>query len=297
VISNGDLGVAELPRLRTDVHDPSAAWLAGVLTDDPRLRAEQLARAPQATPAVTVDRARALLDAGDPAQASALCEQLLATDPWEWRAVWLQGLIALQRNDADAAVQAFNAVYGQLPGELAPKLALARACELRGDSAVAQRLYAVCGRCDATYVAPSQFGLARLSAAGGQHDESLAALDRIPTTSRAYGPAQTMRLQVLSGPTATLPQLDLAARSIDAAGLDPVERLELRRAVLERALSLIRSGSAPAGLSLGGVSADERSLRLELEDTLRSTARLTDDRATRIQLVDLANETRPRTLW
>ncbi len=50
---------------------------------------------------------------------------LLAADPWEWRAVWMSGLVALARDDAAAAQSAFNAVYGQVPGELAPKLALA----------------------------------------------------------------------------------------------------------------------------------------------------------------------------
>ncbi len=56
-------------------------------------------------------------------------DELLAADPWEWRAVWLQGLAALARRDGRAAQAAFNAVYGQVPGELAPKLALALACE------------------------------------------------------------------------------------------------------------------------------------------------------------------------
>ncbi len=41
------------------------------------------------------------------------------------------------------AQSAFNAVYGQVPGELAPKLALAFACETGGDTDVAESLYVV----------------------------------------------------------------------------------------------------------------------------------------------------------
>ena len=69
--------------------------------------------------------------------------QMLAPDPWEWRAVWLSGLLALQRG-LTAAQSAFNAVYGQVPGELAPKLALALACELGGEPDLAERLYRTC---------------------------------------------------------------------------------------------------------------------------------------------------------
>ena len=60
--------------------------------------------------------------------------RLLADDPWEWRAVWMSGLAALARgDDGRGASAAFNAVYGQVPGELAPKLALALACETSGE--------------------------------------------------------------------------------------------------------------------------------------------------------------------
>ena len=45
---------------------------------------------------------------------------MLAEDPWEWRAVWMSGLVALDAGDFGDAQSAFNAVYGQVPGELAP---------------------------------------------------------------------------------------------------------------------------------------------------------------------------------
>ena len=75
------------------------------------------------------------------------------------------GLAALATDDAAGAQAAFNAVYGQVPGELAPKLALALACETSGELDVAESLYATCARTDANYIAPAAFGLARIRAA------------------------------------------------------------------------------------------------------------------------------------
>ena len=54
---------------------------------------------------------------------------MLADDPWGGGR-WLSGLGALARNYPAQAQSAFNAVYGRVPGELAPKLGLALACEL-----------------------------------------------------------------------------------------------------------------------------------------------------------------------
>ena len=71
---------------------------------------------------------------------------MLAEDPWEWRAVWISGLAALDAGDFGAAQSAFNAVYGQVPGELAPKLALALACEHGGEGDVAEGLYRTCAQ-------------------------------------------------------------------------------------------------------------------------------------------------------
>ena len=94
------------------------------------------------------------------------------------------GLAALAADDAAGAQAAFNAVYGQVPGELAPKLALALACETSGELDVAESLYATCARTDANYIAPAAFGLARIRAARGDLDGALAALDLVPPTSR-----------------------------------------------------------------------------------------------------------------
>ncbi|HRE01992.1 MAG TPA: tetratricopeptide repeat protein [Ilumatobacteraceae bacterium] len=188
-IATDGLNWNDLPTLLADPHDSMTDWLAGVTADDPLARLNALAAAPEQTAAVSIATAYAHLETGDLAQADAVARRVLDADPWDWRGVWLMGLSALARRDWSGAVSAFNAVYGQVPGELAPKLALARACEETADAAVANRLYTTCAITDAAYVAPAQFGLARIAARSLDRVAALLALDSIPATSRAYGDA------------------------------------------------------------------------------------------------------------
>jgi serine/threonine-protein kinase PknG len=296
-ITSNALAASDLPALKVDSDDPSAAWLIGLGATDLPQRRELLATAPERSPAVVLADAQLAMELGEPAKATALANELLAVDPWNWRAVWVQGLLALQNNQPTQAVQAFNAVYGQLPGELAPKLALARACELAGELDVAERLYTVCSRCDANYVAAAQFGLARIGEATAHNDRALEALARIPTTSRAWVPAQRRRVELLSNDDANVAQLDQAARELEQFPIDPRERLVLRTSLLGHALAVVRGGKA-AGSStttIGGVSMSDRALRTAIEKSLRDTARLTENESERVALVDEANRVRPRT--
>ncbi len=289
----------DLPRLSVDQRDPMAAWLATVTADEPAARLAALESAPEASVAVMAQRADAALRAEQVPLAEQLAQQILDTDPWEWRGVWLQGLAALSRQDPTAAVAAFNSVYGQLPGELAPKLALAAACEAAGEDAVAERMYSTCARTDAAYVACGQFGLARIAARAGQRDAALNALDHIPPTSRAYGDARRTRALLLAAaldPAHALEDLGRAAAEMEQATLQPGERAELRIRLLENALQHVRAQGPQTSVQIGGVAAVELPLRRELEVAYRAAARLAGDAAQRVALVDKANAVRPRTL-
>ena len=296
-ISSDELGWAELPALRVDTADPMASWLAGVTSDDPARLLELLDEAPEQSAAVRLARADAALRAGDPTRARAECESLLQMDPWDWRAVWMTGVAAMAADDVPGAVSSFNAVYGQVPGELAPKLALARACELADERDMATGLYAVCSRTDGAYLAAAQFGLARLAQADGRTADALAALGRIPPVSRAYGEARRQRASLLVGEGAATPD-DLAAASLEVerAGLPPRERTALHVEILEAALATtVRDGDQPS-THVVGVTMTEPDVRVALESAYRSAARLSDDQDERIELVDRANTVRPRSL-
>ena len=289
--------VAELPALKTDPDDSQAAYLSSITATDPAARAEALAAAPQRSMGVMLAEAKTALDAGDTERAASAINDALVADPWEWRAVWLQGLVALGNGQPAEAVKAFNAVYGQIPGELAPKLALARACELSGENEVAARMYSVCARTDAAYVAAAQFGLAHLANRAGDRQGALDALERIPPTSRSYGEARHQRSLLLAGTNdapANLEDLSAAAAELDNASLDPTVRHQLRIRILEQALLHVQQ-HGESKVSVAGTPARNRSLRLALEDAWRTAARLETDRGKRWAMIDRANAVRPRT--
>jgi len=291
----------DLPELLPDPTDPSAGFLQSVTAVDPADRLRALSSAPQRSIGVLLAIADAALENGDAATATEAANEVLKNDPWEWRGVWMQGLVALAARQPGPAIQAFNAVYGQLPGELAPKLALALACELGGEAAVAERLYSLCSTADANYVAPALFGLARLAARQGNRDGALDALQRIPVTSRAFNDARRQRAEILVAaldPQRALEDLSQAEAELAQANLDPRQRNRMHIQILESALAHLdqHAGGRFQAVHLGGVAVTGPSLRAELEKSYRLAARYEDDRAERIRLIDKANEIRPRTL-
>ena len=286
----------QLPALRVDTTDGQFAWLSNITAEDPKERLSELKQAPTITPEVQLARARAALQAGWDKTVHEVVNQMLTLDPWEWRAVWMSGLLALQRKDVKGAQSAFNAVYGQVPGELAPKLALALACELGGEPDLAERLYRICASTDANYVAPAAFGLARVRSGRQDVTGAVQALDLVPSTSRNYPESQRQKAELLYAAADGLPMLAQAMDSIAPVRMDPVDKAELSAKILERALATVQSQGPNRRLTIGGVPADEPELRDGLEGTYRTLASAADDDRERYALVDKANEVRRWTL-
>lgn len=289
-------GWADLPTLRLDTGDPQAGWLATVDVEDPHARLVQLGRAPERSPEVLLAIGRAGLHAQRYDITATAADELLAADPWEWRAVWLQGLVALATRDGRAAQAAFNAVYGQVPGELAPKLALALACEASGEPDIAEALYATCARTDAAYVPPAAFALARIRAARGRVPDAVRALGLVPATSRAYTEARRRRAELLVRSDGGLPALADALTSLHDVGVDPVERTRLTAAALHAALTHVRQHGPQPAVQIGSWKADEPHLRDGLERTYRELAAAAATPSERVALVDAANDVRRWTL-
>ncbi|MCC2320979.1 serine/threonine-protein kinase [Cellulomonas xiejunii] len=287
----------ELPALKVDPDDAASGWLSGINVTDPEQRLLALADAPEETVEVRLLRATTAIEAGRPEVVASAVEAILAEDPWEWRAVWTQGLAQLATGDVVAARASFNAVYGQVPGELAPKLALAVACELSDEPGIAEQLYATCAYADANYTAPAAFGLARLRLASLHVDDALAALDLVTPTRSSYPEARLMRARVLARSRHDLTSLAAALDSVRTVTLAPADRAGLRVDVLGSALSAVDTGTTAPGVLLDGVPATRVGLTDALEAAYREQAALTEDRPTRVALVDRANEVRRWTAW
>ncbi|BDZ40767.1 hypothetical protein GCM10025865_00660 [Paraoerskovia sediminicola] len=295
-VASRPLSWDELPTLRIDESDPCASWLAGVNVVDPDARLRALDAAPTASTEVLLARARAAVEAERYDVARAAVQQLLKDDPWEWRAAWMDGLCDLSAGDPAGAAAAFNAVYGQVPGELAPKLALATACELSGESGVADSLYRICARTDANYSAPAAFGLARIRQDEGDLDGALEALDQVGSTRGSYVDARVRRARLLAASGRGLPALDDALASIGSVPVPIDERTGLEVEALTSALDVILADGPEPDLSVGGHPATEAGVRDGLESALRRLAAHTDDPTDRVDLIDRANGVRRWTL-
>jgi len=286
----------ELPALRVDTSDPQYAWLSNISVDDPEERLAQLREAPAPTAEVRLAQARAALQLRRRDLVDQSVNEMLVEDPWEWRAVWVGGLAALDTGDFPAAQSSFNAVYGQVPGELAPKLALALACERGREGDIAEGLYRTCASTDANYVAPAAFGMARIRAARGDVSGAVQALDLVPSTSRSYPEARRLRALELYESGQGLPALAQAMDSINGVQLDSRERGELTAQILERAIVEVNKNGAKTGVRVGAYEAKEDTLRDGLEATYRQLAGIQTDAGRRYALVDKANAVRRWTL-
>ncbi|WP_243407126.1 serine/threonine-protein kinase [Frankia canadensis] len=306
-----------LPDLRIDPDDPRAPALAAGPDEDPAALAARLAAVSPVTTEVRLSLARAAIRAGHLEQAARTLDDAATAAPQEWRVDWYRGLAALVGRCPGLAATAFDRVYSQLPGELAPRLALATAladvaaragspAERAAARERAAALFDVVSVIDPG-VTSAAFGLARCRTdATGKLD----AYQRVPRSSFAYTAARVRMIGVLVDragrpdvPGVSLAALLRAAAMLADTLLDLGERrrAELRRDILATGLTLLAEGTLTPDASrpptLLGCPLVERDLRFALATTYREMARLTSDRAARVQLVDRANHARPRTLF
>jgi len=340
-----------------DGADPAAGYLATLSALDPVRQAAELAAVASGAPGtpsgvadsveVRLALARARIAAGDLDGAEAVLAELIAQDRADWRVTWYQGLHGLAAGQPAEARARFDAVYDALPGELAPKLAVALAAEAamaararngsatpagRGtataDLDTAARLFQGVWTVDHSYVSAA-LGLARVRFAAGDRAGAVAVLAAVPETSSHYVTAQiaAVRVRISGQDPARLAPADLqeAGWRLERLRLDTQRQQSLAIEILDVALAWVTSnntagssaaggpgpggivagssaartsapgGSAPGGERLLDCDLNERALRFGLEKSYRALARLASRDDRRIELVDLANDVRPRT--
>jgi serine/threonine-protein kinase PknG len=282
-----------LPVPRVDADDPAAAFLATITAADPARLLDELADAPLSTAEVRLRTARAHIALGDPDAAI----KELDTMPADWRVHWHRGLADLVAGRTADARVAFDAVYDAVPGEAAPKLALAVCAELARDRAAADRYYRLVWRTDRSYISAA-FGLARTLLAKGDRLEAVDVLRSVPETSIHYVTAQLAAIRARTGVSTVdgLTEEDLvgASTQLDRLELDAERRAQVSRDLLEVAHAWVRDGRSGHGRVLDCQLTDLE-LRLGLERCYRTLARQAGTTQERIALVDRANEIRPRT--
>jgi serine/threonine-protein kinase PknG len=306
--------IAGLPAPLADGTDPAAGYLATLAGLEAGQQAQALLGAVTGDAGVSPDVAesaetklalvRALIGTGDLNTAKATLADLSSSPLADWRVAWFGGLCELAGGQPDRARAAFSAVYDELPGELAPKLALAFAAEAAGDLAAARYYFQLVWTIDRSYVSAG-FGTARAYLASGDRVSAIAAVAAVPETSSHHAAAQiaAVRLLVAGGAglsVADLHQADQRLVRLSLEDNDP-RRHQLAVEILRAALDWVSDGTAPpqragaqaAAERILGYEANERALRFGLERGYRALATLLPER--RVELVDMANSVRPRT--
>ena len=307
-----------LPHLLMDIKDPGFNLvLNACMTTDIDTRIEQLTQVVKQLPTSIeaklrlansrIDRGHIAL--GDYTAAEMLLEQVAQQDAWDWRVDWYRGRSLLAQNRPQEAQAAFDRVYFDLPGELAPKLAFAIAAEQGSNYPLATQMYELVERTDLNYPTAA-FGLARCRLMQGDRNAAVTALQQVPPTSNLYTRAKVEIARILvdrqlpvainipQHPEPTLTELKSATQTVESLTLEGIERYRLDRQVLETALTLLTSKAITAqnNLMILGQPLEEVKLREGLEKVLRSIAHLsTGDE--KILLVDEANRVRPKTLF
>jgi len=294
-----------LPVPLVDSADPAARWLGTAGGGDPARAVAMLTAAPVPTYEVGLALVRARLDAGDITTAVSELDTLEETEAADWRIGWHRGLAALTEGDFATAHAYFDEAYDLLPGEAAPKLALAAAIECKGDPAAAAQFYRLVWRTDPGYPSAA-FGLARTLLAQHDFQGAIAAAESVPETSSHYVAARlaAVRIRVLatavksgsvrSADPAAEQYLVVAGQRLGDLDLDLERKAHFGIELLDAARALVsqRPGSTN-GARILDCPLEDRALRLALESQYRTLARLATDEHSRRDLINRANDIRP----
>lgn len=295
-----------LPDLRIDEQDTakSEVFTAGG-TADPAERAKLLAAVAKKKTDSSEARLRCagiMIEGEAPSEQAImrLLDQAAAIDQWDWRPDWYCGLMRLALGQVTEAIECFDRVFTEVPGSLAPKLALAMALEQAGRSAEAGGLYDRVSRADPALTSAA-FGLARCRMADGDRAGAAEAYSRVPGGSAAHADALLATALALVDSRSGAPSADDLASASDilsAMPLETIPRHVAEVALLLEGISLLERGLKPAPAArLLGAPVRQKELRLRAERALKDCARLAATAAERIAYVDLANSVRPRTKW
>lgn len=289
-----------LPALKVDQDDPARGIIeSGVILNDPQRQLAIFQQAATRFPQSLEAQLRIVnckIESSDLPSAEADLKRLFEEHVFDWRIAWLKGKLTLARGNANEALGYFDAVYSEIPGELAPKLALAIAAEMTGDIDTAARLYDLVSRVDPSFTTAS-FGLARCFSKQKERQQAVQAYSRVPQASYAYTEAVFGMVEVLLQPMAQAPlqtEILQAAEILKTIARDNYKSLMFEANLLMTALDQLETGTIKANkqTKILAISLTEDELRDALEATLRQCARLAESEGRRIELIDQANKIR-----
>ncbi len=289
-----------LPQLKMDAQDEAASLLFSVSSFTSRSFFDRIIKQFPKSAEAKLRLASYLIDKGLFGEAEKQLTLLKTEDPFDWRVNWYGGRSLLIQNKTKEALSLFDSIYGELPGELAPKLAIALSAELSNEIQHATKFYDLVSRTNPNFISAS-FGLARCFRASGDRKNAVLAYNRVAPSSNLYTEAQMGLARVLSQAKPTLPtqeELVQAAQTLQLLTVDTYELHYLSAQVLIEAIKQLELKQLKANptIQMLGQPLEPNSLRFGAEKALRLCARYAKTKEQRISLIDRANQIRPRTL-
>jgi serine/threonine-protein kinase PknG len=294
-----------LPTLKLDTTDPAAndlMRLSGVTDLSQRASMVQALVHKHGSQSVEARlwSADCLFALGEYQQANEVLDALAAEDQFNWKVAWYRGKVFLAAGDAKSARNEFDRVYFEMPGEVAPKLAIGFAAERAGEMEVATAFYERAAKTDPNNTT-AVFGLARCLQARRDFAGAATVLEMVPASHSLYTQSRIALAQVLLHDAKDMDaiRLDRAARTIESISSEGEAVHQLAARLLSVAVGMVSAGTikADGARALLGNPVDENDLRRGAESEYRQAARLAADMLEKQALVDRANEIRPVTLF
>ncbi len=298
------IDVRLLPTLKMDVRDPAANELLRMSSvTDPDKRVVAMKKVERKFGKKSVEArlrlANAYLAVKRFVDADKILDQLHAEDQFDWRVSWYRGKAFLARNDGPRARMEFGKVYFEMPGEIAPKLAIAYSAEVAGDYEEAARYYQRVAKVDPNQTTAC-FGLARCLTEKKDISGAMEALSMVPAQHSLFNQARIALAKIILHDEDELsqPLLEKAAETIESISTDGGVVHHLAGKLLASTVLLINSGrvSEDKNVQLLGHQMQSAALRSGAEAEFRKAARFAASRLEKIMWVDMANAIRPQTL-
>jgi serine/threonine-protein kinase PknG len=290
-----------LPVPKRDDTDPGAAFLSTITATEPDEVMDQLRKAPANSVEVAFRRTLARISQQQFTEANAGLQIPWYSDRFDWRFPWYQGLLSLAAGQVADAWHAFAAVRDLVPGEPAPKLALAMCAEQLGHPALARHYYQTVWRTGHEFVGAA-FGVARSYAGepgSAGIEDAIGTLESIPESLRYHEVARVKALQLrLERPGVDEKGLREAALLLSGLGLEGEQDTRLRIEVWQAALGWLTGGGKVRSTELLlGVGCTPTAIGFALERAYLKLRRYAPGHRERTPLVKSAHAARPRTRW
>lgn len=244
--------------------------------------------------------ADAYIQAGNFETAEKVLAQLKLEDEFDWRVEWYRGKSLLAQGKGELAKKEFEKVYFEMPGETAPKLAIAYCAEKNGALEDAISFYNRVSKVDPNNTTGC-FGLARCLKAKKDIVGASEALNRVPANHSMYTQSRIAlaKILMLNEEALTEQILEQLAQTVGSITYKGGIVHQLTARVLSNAIRMIAAKKLKENktYNLLGYKLQINQLRLGAEAEYRKAAHYATTEEEKIKWVNLANSVRPITLF